>query len=584
MTSAPRARTISRSALIAYVSLMIGLVAALAVGAWFLQRDLIRQQTRELAVERLALLGDFCTEALLRSDYAAVERLVNDWRVRHRYLAAITARMPNGFVLAEPRRAEPVGVPIEVMHEVVFRGRKLLTLTSITDVGEIEQRFAAIFYLVLGIAGAGMLVLGALLWAVLKRVAIGPLESLAATLEDRVSQRTAATEAANRELRAEVEQRARAEAMLRESEQRFRALVELSSDWYWQTDTEHRFTVRQGEILARVGLPPSDDYGKRRWELGLLNMSEEDWDAHRAMLARREEFRDLLLERRGSDGRAHWAAISGRPLFDAAGNFAGYHGIGRDITRQIAAERALQALASELEQRVAERTGALEKANLDLDSFGYSVSHDLRGPLGAIIGFAHLLKSNEGGRLSADGARLLDMLTADADRMARLLEGLLEFSRLGNSPVRRQPVSMRALVGEVLRAQRMRLAPGEVEFRVAELPDCQGDGVLLRQVWENLVGNAVKYTRGREPAIIEIGAHAPGAYFVRDNGAGFDMRHARNLFGVFERLHDQTEFEGAGVGLAICRRIVERHGGRIWVEAKPDAGAAFYFTLNEAGG
>ena len=244
------------------------------------------------------------------------------------------------------------------------------------------------------------------------------------------------------------------------------------------------------------------------------------------------------------------------------------------------AEAEVLALNAGLEARVRERTAELEAANRDLESFSYSISHDLRAPLGAIHGFAHLLRSQETGRLSEDGAHLLAMLEDNTRRTTELLEGLLEFSRLGRKPMSKSEVSMDALVHGVLQALRLRPEAAGTEFRLGPLPACQGDPVLLRQVWSNLIGNAVKYSRHREPALITIGyLPATGSYFVRDNGAGFDMRHADNLFGVFERLHSEAEFEGTGVGLAIVRRIIERHGGTVGVQARPDRGATFRFSL-----
>jgi PAS domain S-box-containing protein len=243
-------------------------------------------------------------------------------------------------------------------------------------------------------------------------------------------------------------------------------------------------------------------------------------------------------------------------------------------------EAEVLALNAGLEARVRERTAELEAANRDLESFSYSISHDLRAPLGAIHGFAHLLRIKEAGRLSEDGAHLLAMLEDNTTRTTELLEGLLEFSRLGRKAMAKAEVSMDALVHGVLRELRLRPEAARAEFRLGPLPACQGDPTLLRQVWSNLIGNAVKYSRRRNPAFVRIGfMPATGSYYVRDNGAGFDMRHAGNLFGVFERLHTGAEFEGTGVGLAIVRRIIERHGGTISAQARPERGATFRFSL-----
>jgi light-regulated signal transduction histidine kinase (bacteriophytochrome) len=244
------------------------------------------------------------------------------------------------------------------------------------------------------------------------------------------------------------------------------------------------------------------------------------------------------------------------------------------------ADAAVRELNISLERRVRERTEELEAANRDLDSFGYSVSHDLRSPLGALNGFAHLLRTREAARLSTEGVHLLQQVENNATRMTNLIEGLLEFSRLGRKPVLRVAIAMADLVAEVVEEMGAESRGRRIDFRVGPLEDAYGDPVLLRQVWRNLVGNAVKYSRQRDPATIDIGSDAAsGEYYVRDNGAGFDMQYAGRLFGVFERLHSESEFEGTGIGLAIVQRVVNRHGGTVRAEGRPDAGATFRFTL-----
>ena len=256
---------------------------------------------------------------------------------------------------------------------------------------------------------------------------------------------------------------------------------------------------------------------------------------------------------------------------------------GMDITESRVARQRIEQLNVELEQRIAQRTSELQAANHDLQSFVYSISHDLRGPLGTIQGFAHYLRAQEGARLSQDGDRLLAMLEGNVARSMDLLEGLLEFSRLGRKPVEKKSVSMDALVREVVLDLHGQQGAESADWRMGALPACRGDATLIRQVWANLVGNALKYSRGRDPACIQIGFMANSSeYFVRDNGAGFDMRHASKLFGVFERLHTEAEFEGTGVGLAIVKRIIERHGGSIHAQSAPGEGATFRFTLPDA--
>jgi signal transduction histidine kinase len=236
----------------------------------------------------------------------------------------------------------------------------------------------------------------------------------------------------------------------------------------------------------------------------------------------------------------------------------------------------------ELEREVKEKSEQLEAANKELEAFSYSVSHDLRAPLRAIEGFAGILGEDYASQLEPEARRYLDVIVSSAGKMNRLIDDLLAFSRLSRVDVELRALDMNGLVKSVVSDARKKESERAVEILVHPLPAAEGDAALIRKVWMNLIANAFKFTRNRSEARIEIGGSAgpeANVYFVRDNGTGFDMQYAPKLFGIFQRLHRVEEFEGSGVGLAICQRIIHRHGGRIWTEAKPDEGAAFYFTL-----
>ena len=276
-------------------------------------------------------------------------------------------------------------------------------------------------------------------------------------------------------------------------------------------------------------------------------------------------------------------------------------GLKTEIIEREQAEEALSNLNEELEQRVAERTQELSKANIqlhaaneELEAFSYSVSHDLRAPLRAVDGFSSILLEEYAPNLSGEPQQYLRQVRDNVQQMGSLIDDLLAFSRLSRQPLKKQTLAPAVIASEALADLRSEQEGRSIEISIGELPDCHADPALLKQVFVNLIGNSLKYTRGRERAVIEIGClphpfvpspdgrEAGGEdniYFVKDSGVGFDMRYVDKLFGVFQRLHRAEEYEGTGVGLAIVQRIIHRHGGRIWAEAEVNKGAEFYFTL-----
>ncbi len=273
--------------------------------------------------------------------------------------------------------------------------------------------------------------------------------------------------------------------------------------------------------------------------------------------------------RRHRSGYAIDVSLTVSPIMDASGAVLGVSSIARDITERKQTDRALR------------------EANKELEAFSYSVSHDLRAPLRSINGFAKMLVEDFGQSLPQEARRCLNIIQKSARRMGELIDDLLEFSRLSRSALNRQVVDMRRLIREVWLELRRDDPDRTAELIVGEVPECQADRRLIKQVWINLLSNALKYSRSRQESRIEIGwqedEQQPGnvVYWIRDNGVGFDQQYVSKLFGVFQRLHRADEFEGTGVGLALVHRIVQRHGGRVWAEGRLDEGATFYFTLEK---
>jgi PAS domain S-box-containing protein len=299
-------------------------------------------------------------------------------------------------------------------------------------------------------------------------------------------------------------------------------------------------------------------------------------------LAAGEAVASLETQRVTKDGRILEVWLTVTKLMDDAGEPIGIASTERDITACKRGEAEIRQLNLTLEQRVHDRTAQLEAANNELETFSYSVSHDLRAPLRAIDGFARILEEDYTARLDDEGRRLLGTICGEAKRMGQLIDDLLAFSRMSRQQVDSTPIDMTALAQAVFEEHAAQATGRHLQFKAQPLPPAQGDPAMLRQALANLFSNAIKYTRPRAVAEIEMGGRAEGGdnlYYVKDNGVGFDMKYAGKLFGVFQRLHTEDEFEGTGVGLALVQRVIHRHGGRVWAEAKLDEGATFCFTI-----
>jgi len=377
-------------------------------------------------------------------------------------------------------------------------------------------------------------------------------------------------------------------ASKREHEARLRlaAIVESSSDAIiakdldgtilsWNTGAERLYGYASSEAVGRnISLLVPPDH---RDEIPAI--------LQRIKIGDRIEHYETV--RRRKDGAMVDVSITVSPVYDTGGTITGASAIARDIGDRRRTEAEIRRLNADLERRVTERTADLVAANGELEAFTYSVSHDLRAPLRAIHGFANLLVERNEAQLDAEAKRYLSRVTAGTTLMSRLIDDLLALSKIGHQRLETQTVSTSGAVQRALDQLAPQLQGRAVELSIDELPECFAEPVLLEQVFVNLIGNALKYSRGREPARIVIGCQSdPGTkdsvFFVKDNGVGFDMQYADKLFGVFQRLHRPDEYEGTGVGLAIVHRIIRRFGGRVWAEAEPEKGATFYFTLGGA--
>ncbi len=302
-------------------------------------------------------------------------------------------------------------------------------------------------------------------------------------------------------------------------------------------------------------------------------------------LRRGETIVDYESERIRKDGEWIYVALTLSPIHDESGNISGISTIARDITGRKQAEMALSRLNTELEHRVAERTAQLETVVYDLENFNYSVSHDLRIPLRAVDGFSRILMEEYSSRLDEEGVRLLNVVRDNTQKIAQYIDDMLAFSSTGRMLMSFAEIDMVAVVREVMEELKPVIAGRDLKLEINPLPSVVADRAMMRRVMLNLLSNALKFTRVQTSARIEVGAKADEmetVFFVRDNGVGFDMQYVDKLFGVFQRLHGVDEFEGTGIGLAIVKRIVGRHGGRVWAEGKVNEGATIYFSIPRA--
>ena len=288
------------------------------------------------------------------------------------------------------------------------------------------------------------------------------------------------------------------------------------------------------------------------------------------------------LKNKAKDGTYYWVDTTIVPFLNEQGKPYQYVAIRSDITSRKFAEEEIKNLNEQLEERVRQRTAELELLNKELESFSYSISHDLRAPLRAINGYSYRVQKSLEDKLTDAERSDLEKIIINTKRMGQLVDDLLSFSRLGRKEIIKSAFSMPVLIEQILKELKLESAYKNANIKMTVTHNAPSDLNMMRQVWTNLIDNALKYSSKNKSVEIEIGSAEDKkniVYFIKDNGVGFDMEYVDKLFGVFQRLHSEKEFEGVGVGLAVVKKIISKHGGQVWAESKINEGAAFYFSL-----
>ncbi len=371
------------------------------------------------------------------------------------------------------------------------------------------------------------------------------------------------------------------EEKLRDSERNYRILADSGQALIWTAGTDKLCNYFNRVWLAFTGRALDQELGNGWTESVHPGDLQHCMEIYLNAFDRRKTF-SMEYRLKRYDGEYRWFIDDGCPRYDSKGEFIGYIGHCLDITERKKAEAEIKILNESLEQRIQERTAQLLAANKEMEAFSYTVSHDLRAPLRGIHGFTQILMEDYAKYLDEEGRRICTVIKDNSLKMGHLIEDLLSFSRLNRIELQPSETNMKDVLSSVFLELTDETSRKRITLNIGKICHAPADPVMIRQVWSNLLSNAIKYSSKKEKAIISVSSFQENGkciFCIKDNGAGFDMQYSSKLFGVFQRLHNEQEYEGTGVGLAIVQRIVQRHGGEVWAEGEVGEGAAFYFSL-----
>ncbi len=626
-----RVRDYSISAKLTWMNMLVSAAALLLACAAFVAYDLLT--FRETLLRNLStqaqIVGANSASALLFNDPPAAEKTLSALQASPNIVSAgiYTADGQPFAAYQRDHAGQPVSLPpmpatqsqirwlkdqqVVLVRPIMFQGKATGTVYIRSDLHELFDRLKRYVIIVIAVLAASLLA-ALLTSSIFRRAIADPIVRLAETARtvsrDKIysvraptthnrdelailigtfNEMLAQIQERDTALQFEIKERKQAEEALRASEQRTRLIIETALDAAiamdadgvitgWNAQAETVFGWTSQEVLAR-SLAETIIPDRYR-EAHRIGMQRYVATGEAVVLNKRIEL--VALHRNGQEFPIE---LSITPI--RTGATLAFSAFVRDITQRKADEREIRKLNDELEERVIQRTAQLAEANKELEAFTYSVSHDLRAPLRHMAGFSGLLLEEFGSTLDSQGQHYVRRIQEGTRKMGQLVDELLSLARVGRQSPKLQVAGLDSMVEEVVAILKPEWDGRDVEWKIAALPSVACDPTLMKQVFQNLLSNALKYSRPRTRAVIDVGsalADGKPVIFVRDNGVGFNMKYYDKLFGVFQRLHRPEEFEGTGVGLATVQRILKKHGGRVWAEAELDKGATFYFTVDVA--